>query len=115
MDNKMKKCSSKDHEEINANFFCPECKIFICNKCEIMHSKLLQNHYTYNLDKDINDIFTGFCKEESHFEKLDYFCITHNKLCCSSCIVKLKSKGKGKHTDCNVCLLGDIKDEKKKN
>ena len=112
MEKKIKKCSSKDHEELNASFYCPECKIYLCNKCEVIHSKLLKNHRSYNLDKDIADIFTGFCNEENHFEKLDYFCRNHNKLCCASCIVKFKNKGKGQHTDCDICILEDIKDEK---
>ena len=46
---------------------------------------------------------------------MEYFCKTHNKLCCSSCIVKLKREGKGQHTDCDICLIEDIENEKKKN
>ena len=114
MENKIKKCSSIEHKEIDAIFYCRNCKVYMCNKCESFHSKLLQNHYEYNLNKDdINNIFTGFCEEENHLEKLEYFCKTHNKLCCASCIVKFKKKGKGQHTDCNVCIIDDIKDEKK--
>ena len=114
MENKIKKCSSIEHKEIDAIFYCRNCKVYMCNKCESFHSKLLQNHYEYNLNKDdINNIFTGFCEEENHLEKLEYFCKTHNKLCCASCIVKFKKKGKGQHTDCNICIIEDIKDEKK--
>ena len=32
--------------------------------------------------------------------------------CCSSCIAKIKSETNGQHTDCDVCLLKDIKGEK---
>jgi len=108
-----RKCSSKKHDEIEAIIYCYECKIYMCNKCEKIHSELFQNHTKINVDKDIKDIFTGFCKEENHLEKLNYFCKTHNKLCCSSCIVKVKRKGNGQHTDCEVCNIEDIKDEKK--
>ena len=103
-----RKCSSKKHEEMEAIIYCDECK-----KCEKLHSELFQNHKKFNVDQDINDLFTGYCKEKNHLEKLNYFCKTHNKLCCSSCIVKVKSEGNGKHTDCYVCNIEDIKDEKK--
>ena len=108
-----KKCTLKKHEDINAISYCQECKIFMCNKCENHHSELFQNHNVYKLDKDISEIFTGFCKERNHLEKLEFFCKDHNSLCCASCISKIKREGKGQHTDCNVCNIEDIKDEKK--
>ena len=108
-----KKCTSKNHGEFKANSYCQECRIYICNKCEKIHSELCQNHHIYTLDKDIKDIFTGFCKEENHLEKLQFFCKTHNILCCSSCIIKIKREGNGQHTNCEVCNIEDIKNEKK--
>ena len=113
MENQKQKCTSKNHEEINANIFCQECRIYMCNKCEKIHSELCQNHHIYNLDKDIKEIFTGFCKEENHLEKLQFFCKNHNQLCCSSCIIKIKRKGKGQHGDCNIYNIEDIENEKK--
>ena len=110
--NKGKKCFSKEHEEADATYYCSECKIYICKKCEVIHSKLFQKHNKYNLDVNISDIYTGFCKEENHFDKLEYFCKSHNKLCCCGCIAKLKRKGKGQHTDCDICVIEDIKEEK---
>ena len=107
------KCSSIEHQNINAINYCHECKIFMCNKCENFHSKLFQNHHFYDINKEIKEIFTGFCKEENHLEKLEFFCKNHNLLCCASCITKIKRKGKGQHTDCNICNIEDIKDEKK--
>ena len=75
MDNPNKKyCSFKDHENIEAICFCQECKVYLCNECENFHSKLLKNHHINKLDKDINEIFTGLCKEENHNEKLVFFC-----------------------------------------
>ena len=111
MDNK--KCTLKKHEEINAIIYCQECKIFMCNKCENHHSELFQNHLVYMLDKDISEIFTGYCKEIEHYDKLEFYCKNHNKLCWAACISKIKREGKGQHTDCNVCNIEDIKDEKK--
>ena len=109
----MKKCSFTEHKEISAILFCQNCKIYICNKCEKIHSGWFKNHFLCYLDKDIKEIFTGFCKEENHSDELDYFCKNHNKLCCAKCITKLKSKENGQHTDCDIHFIKDIKNEKK--
>ena len=88
----------------------------MCNKCENIHSKLLQFHNLNNLDKDkdINDNISIYCKEEKHNgDILKFFCKTHNQLCCSGCITKIKKRGKGQHTDCDICAIEDIKEEKK--
>ena len=114
MENKKIKCSSKEHEEIDANSYCRECKIYICNKCEIIHSKLCQNHNTFVLEKDNDDLFTGYCKEENHNNDLTFFCKTHNQLCCAVCLCVIKKQGIGKHKDCDVCTIEEIKDKKKK-
>ena len=115
MDNQKQKCSSIQHNEIDAIYYCVECKVYMCNKCHSFHSELCQNHHSYNLDKNINEIFIGICKEENHFNELEYFCKTHNQLCCASCITIIKSKKNGQHKDCEICLLEDIKEEKKNN
>ena len=112
MEFKKIKCSSKDDQEIDAISYCGECKINMCNKCEKYHTKLFQNHQIYNLNKNIEDIFTGFCKELNHSERLDFFCKNHNTLCCAACLCKISKKGFGLHKDCNVCLIDEIKDEK---
>ena len=108
-----KKCTSESHEEINAISFCSECKIYMCNKCDKIHSNLIKNHHTYNLNENVNEIFTGICKEEKHNIEIEFFCKTHNLLCCSSCITKIKDDYHGKHTDCEVCLITNIKEEKR--
>ena len=109
----VKKCSSEKHKENNAINYCSECKIYMCNKCLNNHSELFQNHNLIKLDKDINLIFTGYCKEVNHSEKLEYFCKNHNLLCCDSCIAKIKINGKGKHHDCDIVPIQEIKEEKK--
>ena len=106
-------CSSKEHENIKAISFCKKCEIYICNKCEIIHSKLCQNHKVFKLDKNFEEIFTGFCPEENHNEKLEFFCKTHNKLCCALYLCKIEDKGKGQHNNCDVCTLENIEKEKK--
>ena len=87
----------------------------MCNKCEVLHSKLFEDHQNYITDKNLEDIINEFCEEENHSNnKLNYFCKTHNKLCCAACIAKIKGKGAGQHVDCDVCYIDDIKEEKKK-
>jgi len=109
-----KKCSLAKHSEIDAIYFCQECKVNFCKKCENYHSEIFENHHLFKLDKNSNEIFTGFCKEENHFDKLVYFCKTHNQLCCAACISKIKGKGNGQHTDCDIVFIEEIKNEKKK-
>ena len=107
-----KKCSSKEHEGIDTNIHCAKCEIYMCNKCEIIHSKLCQNHQTFKLDKNIEDIFTGLCKEKGHGIELKYYCKTHNQLICAACLCKIQEDENGMHKDCQVCKLEEIKDEK---
>ena len=73
MENKKRKCSSIDHEETDANYYCGECKIYICNKCEKYHSKLFKNHQIINFENNNEEIFSGFCAEKGHQNKLEYF------------------------------------------
>ena len=112
MDN-AKKCSLKKHENIDAISYCIECNIFMCNKCLNHHNEFLEIHHHYNLNKNFEEIFTGICKEESHKSELNFFCKSHNKLCCLACICRIKSQGFGQHSDCDVCLIDDIKNDKK--
>ena len=104
------KCSLPKHKKSDAISYCQECKIYMCQKCQKNHSNLFFKHQTYKRDKDTNDIFTGFCQEENHFDKLEFFCKTHNLLCCSACISKIKKEGKGQHTDCDICTIEEMKD-----
>ena len=108
-----KKCSCKKHSDIDARYYCIECNVFICIKCFNFHSELCDNHHTYELNKNVKEIFTGLCPEINHGKELDYFCSDHNQLCCVVCLSKVKDKGYGKHHDCDVCKIEDIKDEKK--
>ena len=106
------KCSVEEHQNINAVKYCPECRIYMCNKCENYHTPLFKTHHLYNLNND-EEIFTGFCKEKEHQSKLKYYCKNHKQLCCAVCIAKLNEEGEGQHKDCEVCYIQKIKDEKK--
>ena len=112
MESKKKKCSFSEHKELDAISYCQKCKIYMCNKCNTHHIRLFENHYQYNIEKDIKDIFTGFCNEKKHFNELEFFCKTHNQLCCIACISKIKNNDYGQHTDCDICNIEKIKDEK---
>jgi gas vesicle protein len=85
----------------------------MCNKCEKTHSSFLKHHHSYNIDKNIEEIFTGLCLEKNHSLELEYFCNDHNKLICAACISKIKSKKNGKHKNCKVFGINKIKDIKK--
>ena len=108
-------CSSTEHEKSNAISFCGKCKIYMCNKCEILHTKLLKKHKTFILEKNAEEIFSGFCNEENHDMELEYLCKTHNKLCCAACISKIQKNKNGLHKDCDVYLIEELKDEKLNN
>ena len=114
MEHMNQKCNFKEHKEIDAIIYCNECRINMCNKCSLYHKGLFENHYLINLNNEnIENIFTGFCQELNHPNKLNYFCKSHNKLCCANCIVKIVQKGDGQHKDCDVCTIEDISEEKK--
>ena len=113
MEIQQKKCSSNKHSNINAITFCYQCQKYLCNKCQNFHSDLYENHIISNIDKQSNEIFTDVCNQENHHIKLEFFCKSHNTLCCSSCICKIKNEIYGQHRDCDVCLIKDISEEKK--
>ena len=112
MEFNLHKCSSKEHLNIDSSYYCFECKIYMCNKCDNMHSKLFQNHSKVKSDKNMNEIYKLFCNENNHNEKLEFYCKDHNKLCCGLCLCKIKDKGMGQHKDCDVCIIEEIKNEK---
>ena len=107
MEIQKKKCSSKKHDADAINY-CDSCKIFMCNKCSNLHMELFEGHKFLKLSKDMNEIFTGVCKEPTHKELLNYYCKTHNILCCAACISKIKSKGNGLHQNCEIYNIEEI-------
>ena len=68
MEKQKNKCSLSENSKIEAIIYCQECRINLCNKCEKTHSEICKSHHQYRLDKDLKDIFTGFCKEKNHTE-----------------------------------------------
>ena len=45
-------------------------------------------------------------------KELEYYCKSHNKLCCGLCITKIKDEKNGQHKDCLITSLKEIKSEK---
>ena len=111
MENQMK-CFTEEHKDIDAISYCSECRIYMCNKCENIHSSFFKTHHSYKINKG-EEILTGYCKEKDHPVKLEFFCKNHNQLCCGLCIAKLYEEGVGQHKDCDVCNIESIQDEKK--
>ena len=106
------KCSSKIHQDSNAVSFCQECRIYMCEKCNKNHIELY-SHNRISIPENQKEIFTGFCKEQNHINSLEFFCKSHNKLCCLACVSKINKKGYGQHKDCEICIIEEIKEEKK--
>ena len=115
MEAKKNLCFKEDHKKkrILAKEFCPECKKFYCEDCLVFHQSLFSGHKTRELTNKI--IFKGICNENQHSEKYEYFCKTHNKLCCSKCIIKINDNNtQGEHSKCDYCGLKEIQPKKEK-
>ena len=112
MSENKKMCSFKDHKEIESVCYCQECKIYMCNNCTEYHKGLFEGHNLIN-NNEKKEIVDEYCQHENHFQKLGYFCRNHNELCCAACIAKIKNNGDGEHSDCDICILKEIKTEKK--
>ena len=110
----IKNCSNTKHLEIEATSYCQECNFYMCNKCSNLHSELFELHHSINIKNDTKEIFTGYCNEKKHNIELEFYCKTHNQLCCAACLCKINNKGKGQHNRCEVCNIEDIKNKKKK-
>ena len=85
-----KKCSFDEHEDKEAIKYCYNCQVYLCDKCVEHHKVIFANHIICSIDEINNETFTGLCKENNHNIKLEYYCKTHNKLCCGLCICKIK-------------------------
>ena len=114
MEKSIKKCYLKSHSNKKAVKYCPNCNKYLCEICVASHKKCDRKNELLPEDKEMNLKTKGICTESNHPNKLNYYCITHNNLCCAACLCKIKEKGDGQHTECNVCHIGKIKDEKKK-
>ena len=78
-------------------------------------TNLVENNQNINYlnNKESNETNYDICYEQNHQQKLEYFCRTHNKLCCRACVTKIKGLGNGQHSECDICFVKDITDERK--
>ena len=106
----MNECSMINHTGQKSMKYCDKCKIFMCHQCLVHHKALFHNHNLIDLTQDNKNLFIEICQENNHLNKFEFFCRTHNKLCCLSCTEK-----NGKHNKCEICKIEDIKEEKKIN
>jgi len=106
------KCSSKIHQELNATSYCQDCRLYLCEICQKNHQELY-NYNHININENQTEIFTGICKEKNHINNLDFFCKTHNKLCCIACISIINKNGYGQHKYCDICIIEEVQEEKK--
>lgn len=99
------KCSTQNNDNKIANKYCNECNLYMCNNCLNSHQNLFKYHQILDLIDDKAHLVNEFCKEDKHSNKLEYYCETHNQLCCLSCI--------GNHKNCKMYGLYDIINDKK--
>lgn len=113
METTEKKCYTKSHANKKAIKFCLNCNKYLCELCLASHAKCDRKHELYSIDNELNLSFKGTCQENNHPNNLDYYCSTHNNLCCAACLCKIKDKGDGQHTECKACSIEEIKEEKR--
>ena len=114
MEKSIKKCQSKSHAPKKAVKYCLNCNKYLCEICAASHNKSDRKHELFSIEKEMKLNIAGTCTEPNHPNKLNYYCLTHNNLCCAACLCKIKEIGDGQHTECNACFIGKIKDKKKK-
>ena len=56
-----------------------------------------------------SEIFTGICGQKNHINYLEFFCKTHNQLCCLACVSNINKAGYGQHKFCDISIIKDIK------
>ena len=95
MENKNKKCSFEEHKDINAIFYCQECKIYLCNKCDNYHKNLFKNH---------NELCCGLC-----ISKLEDKGYGQHKDCDICSIENIKEEKKNKLNE-NIQQLKELTD-----
>ena len=109
--NSLPKCSSKLHQEINAINYFQECRLYLCEKCQLNHQDLY-DHILLNIINNTKEIHNKQCTEKNHINNLDFYCEKHNKLCCLACISDANIEGYGCHKNCKAVLIEDLKNQK---
>ncbi|VDI49321.1 Hypothetical predicted protein [Mytilus galloprovincialis] len=82
----------KRHLNKSAEEYCPQCEEALCRECKDHHklSKLLKSHQTITVDK--YNKLPPFIKQisqncEEHDCFLEFYCKSHDALCCKLCLI----------------------------
>ncbi|XP_063410741.1 uncharacterized protein LOC134693765 [Mytilus trossulus] len=92
-------CQSR-HISKAAEEYCPVCEEALCTECKDHHNlaNASKNHQTISID-EYNKL-PAFIREikqycEEHGNRFEFFCPTHNELCCKRCITTTHNECKG--------------------
>ncbi|CAG2200835.1 unnamed protein product [Mytilus edulis] len=90
----------KRHLNKSAEEYCPQCEEALCRECRDHHklSKLLKSHQTITVDK--YNKLPSFIKQisqncEEHDCFLEFYCKSHDALCCKLCLISGHKECKG--------------------
>ena len=61
-----KKCSNKEHDDIDALFYCFKCQINLCDKCVEKHQEEYKEHQMSKLGDMSKEDFTELNQEEKN-------------------------------------------------
>ncbi|VDI63956.1 Hypothetical predicted protein [Mytilus galloprovincialis] len=86
-----------------AEEYCPVCEEALCTDCKDHHklAKATKNHQAISID-EYNKL-PAFIREikqhcDKHGDRFEFFCPTHNELCCKRCITT-------SHNECKECKV----------
>ncbi|CAG2218838.1 unnamed protein product [Mytilus edulis] len=95
-------CQSR-HISKAAEEYCPVCEEALCSDCKDHHklAKATKTHQVISID-EYNKL-PAFIREikqqcDEHGDKFEFFCPTHNELCCKRCITTT-------HNECKECKV----------
>jgi len=110
MENGEIKCSLEKHSNKAAKVFCQDCKILMCEECNEAHLDICKIHHYQQIGKSSNDK----CKDAQNIKEIIFFCKTHDRLCNTKCNAHPKNGINGQKFDCEIFLLNNIEEEKRK-
>ncbi|XP_071144800.1 E3 ubiquitin-protein ligase TRIM39-like [Mytilus edulis] len=95
-------CQSR-HISKTAEEYCPVCEEALCSDCKDHHNlaKATKNHQVISI-AEYNKL-PAFIREikqhcDKHGDRFEFFCPTHNELCCKRCITTT-------HNECKECKV----------
>lgn len=83
------KCDSCPSGQINAGFYCFECKQYLCSSCRLSHDRFTTNHTVTESSKIDKSVLASKSKCESHNLEYIHYCKNCKCLTCSACITTI--------------------------